>query len=315
MIKFGAITIDTSHPLGFAQALYENPRGKYTAVYNDGFRGEAEVKDCSERFGLKICRSVRELAEAVDIGMIHACNWDRHLSYIEPFAELGKPVFIDKPIVGSMADCRRLRELEKNGVRIIGTSSLRYCDEVMNVKNTLRERNSRALHIDVSVGCAEFNYAIHAVEEICAIADSKPISAKYIGTAHSDVEHCDSYMIFFENGTTACYHNYGKKFCLFNTIVLTTEPGSKNDFCFSVDNSKLYASMLERICDYLEGKESGLATVDEMIDSVKVALACKASRENGGIEVSLSSDMLEGTTYDGYSFEARYAASAKKMYL
>lgn len=315
MIKFGAITIDVSHPLAFAKTLSEGERGRYTAVYNNGFRESDETQSFADRFGLKICSSVDELANEVDIGMIHSCNWDKHLSYVDAFAKLGKPVFIDKPIVGNLADCRKLAELTKNGVKILGTSALRYCDEVVNVQKVLRENGVRTLHTDVSVGCDEFNYAIHAIEEICAITDSKPVSAKHIGRALSENEHCDSYMIFFENGATACYHNYGKKFSFFNTVVLTTGSTSKSDFCFTVDNGRMYASMLDRICDHLEGKESKLATMDEMIDSVKVAIACKASRESGGKEIPLDSPILEDVSFDGYGFEREYAATAKKIYL
>ena len=43
MLKFGAITIDTSHPKSFCKKLEEGDRGRYVAVFNDGFRGEDET--------------------------------------------------------------------------------------------------------------------------------------------------------------------------------------------------------------------------------------------------------------------------------
>ena len=40
MIRIGAVNIDTSHPLGFGEALEQMGRAKYVGVYNDSFRGK-----------------------------------------------------------------------------------------------------------------------------------------------------------------------------------------------------------------------------------------------------------------------------------
>ena len=161
MIKFGVINIDVSHPLVFAEILSESKRGRYAAVYNDGFRGNDEVDAFSKKFNLKICDTVEELADFVDVGMIQGCNWDKHLSYIKPFIDRNKPVFIDKPIAGCLADCRKLKDLSLNGAKILGTSSLRYCDEVASVNKAMEEKGVTPLHLDITVGVDEFNYAIH----------------------------------------------------------------------------------------------------------------------------------------------------------
>ena len=58
MIKFGAINIDTSHPKSFSQYFETvEERGKYVAVYNDGFRGDDELLSFAEKRGLKICKT------------------------------------------------------------------------------------------------------------------------------------------------------------------------------------------------------------------------------------------------------------------
>ena len=111
MLKFGAITIDTSHPKSFTKKLAEGERGRYVAVFNDGFRGEDEVNAFAGFNNLKVCSSVEELADMVDIGLVHSCNWDKHMSYIDAFAKRGKPIFIDKPLVGNLADIKKLQAL------------------------------------------------------------------------------------------------------------------------------------------------------------------------------------------------------------
>lgn len=313
MIKFGVVNIDVSHPLAFAEALSADGRGRYAAVYNDGFRREDEVKAFSKKFDLKICNTVEELADYADVGMVQGCNWDKHLSYAQPFIDRNKPVFIDKPIVGNLKDCRSLIELSKKGANILGTSALRYCDEVTRVQKALKEKELVPLHLDITVGVDEFNYAIHAIEAMTAIITAPPKSARYISTATVNGKRMESYVITFSNGSTAYYHNALDRFLMFNTVVITADPSE--DFLFSVDNTKLYRPMLDEILNAVEGKENRLATVQQMVTSVKIALACKASKENGGKEICMDDAILEDTYFDGYEFEKEYAQRATKIYI
>ena len=315
MLKFGAVTIDVSHPKTFSKVLLDGGRGKYTAVFNDGFRGEDEGSGFADSLGLKICKSIEELADEVDIGMIHSCNWDKHLDYAKAFIERGKPVFIDKPLVGNLKDARRMQELCDNGAKIIGTSALRYTDEVKKMNSFVDESGAKVMHVDVTVGVDEFNYAIHGLETILAIVRDNPKTARYLGGAKSDKEVCDTYMLTFEGGATACYHNFGKKFVLFHTLVLTDGAGEGADFAFTVNKERLYIPMIENVCDYLEGKENSLASMADMLIPIKAALACKASRLRGGEEISLDDPILEEISFDGYEFESGYAKNAKKLYI
>ena len=143
MIRVGAINIDTSHPMGFGEVMEKDTRARYVGVFNDYFRGEKEVDGFIRRFGLeKRCASLDELAEMSDIGFIHGCNWDDHLRCAMPFIERGKPVFVDKPLVGNLRDVRRVEELTRQGARIIGASSARYAfetQEFMKLPESERE--------------------------------------------------------------------------------------------------------------------------------------------------------------------------------
>ena len=315
MIKFGAITIDVSHPLAFSEKLLLGNRGKYTAVFNDGFRENDEVCAFAEKRGLKICSSVEELANEADVLMVHACNWDKHLDYARRVAACGKPVFIDKPIVGSLKDAEELKKLQNEGATILGTSSLRYCKEVKEICDRLDNAGEKVIHVSATVGLDEYNYAIHGIELILAIVRDDPKSVKYLGAAEIQQRKCDSFMISFASGATAIYQVYLKRFTEFNVTVLTTGGDPDNDRCFKVDNGAFYAAMLDEICNKLEGKPSRLATLDDMISSVKVALAAKCSKESGGKEIKTDSPELEDVRYDGYAFEEEYSASARKIYL
>lgn len=309
MLKFGAVTIDVSHPTAFAKVLSTGDRARYTAVFNDSFRSEEEVQMFADTFGAKIYNDLDEMIDNVDLGLVHACNWDKHLDYIMHFVRKGKPVFCDKPIVGNIADCEKLEELVKGGAKILGTSALRYAYEVVEAREDMKKNGVNPVLVSASVGLDEFNYCIHAVEAISGVIDCKPVSCRYINKAAVGSEGVESYMIKYENGACGIYNSFDKKFALFNTVILTDAP-NEGDYCFAIDNSNLYAAMLPRVCDYLEGKEDALITVEQMIESIKVLLAGKASKLNGGIEVSIDDPMLKDVSFDGYEFEKGYAAAA-----
>lgn len=312
MIKVGAINIDVSHPFDFCNVLKQEERARYVAVYNDGFRGEDEVEAFAKANDLTICKSLDELADIVDIGFVHSCNWDKHLDYAKPFIKKGKPVFIDKPVVGNMKQIEELRCLFDNGAKIIGTSALRYCEEVVRVQEKMKENNVSPMHTVVTVGLDEFNYAVHAAEMICGIHSAKPVSCQHMFTSANGGVKCDTYLVKFEDGSTAQYICVDKRFAKFNTIVLAGSKKFSHDFCFTVDAANLYRTLLARVCDYMEGKGNTLETCDEMCDAIKIMLAGKASLENGDIEIPLDSKMLWDTSFDGYKFEEEYAANAKK---
>ena len=311
MLKFGAVTIDVSHPKTFAKVLAQGERAQYTAVFNDGFRTEEEVKAFADEYGLKIYDDLDAMIDDIDIGLIHSCNWDKHMDYVKHFIRKGKPVFVDKPLVGNLKDCEELLRLTKEGARILGTSAMRFCPEVEDAKKTMKEAGSQPVHITTTVGVDEYNYAIHAMELICSLMQCRPVSCRYIGKANASGvgESCESYYVTFENGAAATYHAVSKKFVYSNTIVLTN---SGLDIVFTPALPTLYVNLMNRICESVETGENALASMEDMVDALKVFFAGKVSKNEGGTEISLDSPKLYDVSFDGYAFEEAYAASQKK---
>ena len=315
MIKIGAINIEVSHPKAFSEILNKGDRARYTTVFNDGFREMDEVMGFAKSNDLTVCSSLEEMADIVDIGFIHSCNWDRHLELAKPFIDKGKPVFIDKPIVGNTKDLKEYADMVNSGAVILGTSALRYCYEAQKVQKVFDEKNLPPVHSVVSVGVDEFNYAIHAVELICAIHRSRPLSCTHVSGNNRGKYPCNVYSVKFADGSTGEYIIIDGRFAMYNTIIMSDGDNQDNDFCFTVDNSLLYEAMLDCVCDYLEGGKNTLATWEETSDAIRIMLAGKASAENGDIEVGIDSPLLDNTYFDGYAFEKGYAAAASKMYL
>lgn len=316
MYKIGAITLDTSHPLAFAEILRDNPRGRYTAVYNDGFRERDELEAFAKRFNLKICGTLEELIECVDIGFIHNCNWDKHLAVVETFAKAGKPVFVDKPIAGNVQDLNRFLELDRSGAEIVGTSAMRYHPDVDRIRREVTEAGGQIIHMDAAIGMGEFDYAIHAVETICGLIQDKPLSCQWIGAGTAAGHSCHSYFIRFAGGATAIFHHLPNKYVESQIMVLSAGGNVTNRHdCSLVLGPGGYEAMLERVLDVLDGNRNCMASVENMIDAVTILLAGKASRNMGGIEVSLDSSAVAAVGYDGNAFEESYAAAAGKLYV
>jgi predicted dehydrogenase len=135
----------------------------------DGF-----TRTAVEQFGVKMYDSIEELAANVDAVLILSVDGRPHLDQFRRTMGAKKPVFIDKPLAGSLKDALEIARLSKvNNVPVFSSSSLRYSPD------------SPALQLDkigdlasvFSFGPAEiephhpdmFWYGIHAIEALYAV--------------------------------------------------------------------------------------------------------------------------------------------------
>ena len=304
MFRAGTVNIDTSHAPAFAELLQKGESGRYTAVYNDGFRTDDEVNAFIEKFGLeKRYDDLSEMAQNVDIAFIQGCNWDRHIECAKPFIEAGVPVFIDKPIAGNERDLETLEALADGGAVILGTSALRYTYEHDSFFAVDPAERGEIVHVTTMIGVDEFNYAIHSIESIMGfLRGAHAVSTRFIGTGKVGDTPCDSYYVRFDTGATACYHICLNGWQPSTALVLTT----KTSYAYKIDTNKVYEAMLGHVCAYMEGRENGLVGVRDMTESVRVMLAGKKSKEAGGTEVRLDALRADDPGFDGAAFEKEY---------
>ena len=313
MIKIGGVSLDVSHPMGFAEELEKYCMDmKYEYVCPVSFRGEDEADWFVKRFGLagKV-DNIEDMVDKVDVGFVQSCNWDKHLEQAMPFIKAGKPVFIDKPVVGNLADAEKLMELVKGGAYVIGSSSARHADEIQAfLKKPVSERGD-IVSIFGTCGVDEFNYSIHIVEIFSEIAGAKAVACRFDGYGVAPDGHkVESYTLEFENGILAHYHTYIGGWRPFHLTVMTT----KGSYQIAVDSSKIYVALLREIYRELKNVKSNLADVETLINCSLVMLCGKKSRDElDGKKVTLS-ELTEKDSFDGYAFEKTYAANASKIY-
>lgn len=310
MIRIGAVNIDTSHPLGFAEVMEKGDRARYVGVYNDSFRNDAEVEGFIRRFGLeKRCASLEELADMCDIGFIQGCDWDDHIRCAMPFIERGKPVFIDKPVVGNLKDLKKVEELVRSGAVILGSSSARYAYEVQEFLAIPEEERGKIVNVFGTAGVDEFNYGVHIAECIGGLLGTGAQEVRYLGRGEADGKYSESYYVQFE-GASAIFNTFTGAWQPFVITIMTT----KTTYQFKIDSSKLYAALIEQICNYMEGKPHILADMNALAESIRVMLAAAQSRAENGKAVKLSELTEDGESYDGRAFCAGYGAAAGPMY-
>lgn len=298
MIRIGAVDIDTSHPKCFGEILRKGDLAAYTCVYNKGFRSSEYVQQFMKENNITIRHDhLKKMAAEIDIAFIHSCNWNKHLDLAMPFLDAGKPVFIDKPIVGNLRDCVKLETLAAKGAKIMGGSAVRYCREFTEFLAKPIEERGEIIALFGSNGVDEFNYGIHVIEALSALAQSPAHSVQCITNDRVEI-----YRVKFKNGITGVYQLCTGIWRPISIVVTTT----KGTFQMEPKGEILYSYLLERIFNHLSGG-TPMADVASLTDCTRIALAGRYSREHGNIEVKPEDLCIDASGYDGDSFEAYYA--------
>ena len=141
LIRVGIIGLDTSHVVAFTGVINDpNAEGdladlKVVAAYPAGSpdiessasRLEGYTTTLHEKFGVEIVDSIPALLEKVDVVLLESLDGRPKLNQVKPVLEAGKPVFIDKPVAGTLADAVEIFRLaEQSRVPCFSSSSLRF---------------------------------------------------------------------------------------------------------------------------------------------------------------------------------------------
>ncbi|HEY3413013.1 MAG TPA: Gfo/Idh/MocA family oxidoreductase [Armatimonadota bacterium] len=312
MIRIGVVNIDTSHPLAFSAYFRQGDRARYAAVYNDSFRGDEEVEAFIRNHGLdKRCATIEELADSVDVGFIQGVNWDKHVEQAQPFIDRGKPVFIDKPIVGNIADCGKVEALAAAGAVILGSSSLRYVKETTDFLAIPVEERGEIVNVYATSGVNDFDYAIHAAETIGGLLGPGAVSVTCCGCGEVGGARSETYFVRLDSGQSAVYNLCIGVWQPFEVVITTT----KSTYQYCVDTGIIYHPMLDLVCDAVKTGAPFIVPVPDITESVKILLAGRISRERGGATVALAEIPDDDPGFDGAAFQDHYAAKTTKMYL
>ncbi len=190
-LRVGLIELDTSHADTFARGIAATPGAQLTAVLNSGmvYGKKRTEKFIAEHKVKTVCSTPAEMAPLVDVAFSIAVNWENHVRDAEPFIASGKPVFIDKPVVGTERDARALIALSaRYHTPIFGGST--YC-WAPNLPAFAREFRAREDRVNLTVyghinSHSRYDmldliyYGIHGAELACYLLGPGATSVNYV---------------------------------------------------------------------------------------------------------------------------------------
>ncbi len=186
VFRIGMIGLDTSHVVAFTELL-NNPANNYGCKVVAGYPGgsldiessagrvKGYTNQLRDKFGVEIVDSIEVLCQKVDGVLLESVDGRPHLAQVKPVLAAKKPVFIDKPVAGNLADALEIFRLAKeNNVPCWSSSSLRFSPGIIGMRNNAE--------VGQVLGCDAFGpcslephhpdlywYGIHGVEILYTI--------------------------------------------------------------------------------------------------------------------------------------------------
>lgn len=205
-LRIGIIGLDTSHVTAFTELL-NNPTnknhiagGKVVAAFKGGSpdiessasRVEGYTKTLREKYGVEILPTIEELCVRVDAILLESVDGRPHLAQARPVIQAGKPMFIDKPVAGSLRDAIEIYRLAKAArAPIFSSSSYRFYESLVKLKQTDVGEVKGAIsygpcHLEKTHPDL-FWYGVHPVEALYTIMGTGCETVVRVSTPDTDV--------------------------------------------------------------------------------------------------------------------------------
>lgn len=294
-LRVGIIGLDTSHVIAFTTLLndVEHPQhvpgAKVVAAFQGGSddiessysRVEGFTQRLREEFGVEIVPTIEALCDKVDAVLLESVDGRPHLEQVKPVFAAGKPVFIDKPLAGTLKDAVEIYMLGKShGVPWFSSSSYRYYESLTD----LQAQDVGDIRAAISYGPAHleehhpdlFWYGVHPAEALFTVMGRG--CERVVRTSTDDTDVVTGTWSGGRTGTL-----YGLRtgatphqVILFGTTAVARQEGSGD-----------YAPLVREIVKFFQ---TGVAPIspEETIELFAFMEAADESKRRDGAPVSLS---------------------------
>ncbi len=187
-IRIGIIGLDTSHVTAFTKLLNDEkapnhvPGGKVVAAYKSSSadiessrtRVEDYARQLQKDYQVTLVDSIDALCQQVDAVLLESVDGRPHLEQARPVFRARKPVFIDKPVAGSLRDAIAIYRLGKeHQAPWFSSSAYRFYDSLAAVKKAKAGRIRSVLSYGPSPTEPHhpdfFWYGVHPTEALFTI--------------------------------------------------------------------------------------------------------------------------------------------------
>jgi predicted dehydrogenase len=299
-LKLGMIGLDTSHATAFTEIINKPDvpgrvaGGKVVAAFKASSADipssvgtvEGYATRLQQEFGVKLVGSIEELCAVVDAVLIESVDGRPHLEQARKVIEAHKPVFVDKPIGGSLRDAVEIFRLAREaGVPVFTASAYRYYDSMVELKKA----DVGELRSAISYGPAHleehhpdlFWYGIHPAEALFTVLGRGCESVVRTTTADTDVVTG-----VWSGGRVGVLHAIRTKPQPHKVTIFGT-----NGFAEQKSANDSYAPLVAEIMRFFQTGVSPVGA-EETIEMFAFMEAADESKRRGGAPVKLS-EVLE----------------------
>ena len=191
MFKLAVIGLDTSHSTVFTELMQDKEKkivDKLQVIscmrFPTPFHSEPDQdkrQELLEGLGVKVTRSFEEAVSGVDGIMIEINDPAPHLEYFEKCADLGLPIFLDKPMADNIENGIKIYNIAKaKNIPVWSSSSLRFTPEIIDC--AAKVQNPSLVSVFGPMGKAASGssliwYGVHAFEMLMTLMGS---GAEYV---------------------------------------------------------------------------------------------------------------------------------------
>jgi predicted dehydrogenase len=311
-LRAGIIGLDTSHVAAFTQLLNaEKPKPgvagvRVVAAYPGGSpdipssrdRLQGFTRTLKEKHGVEIVGSIDELLTKVDVVLLESVDGRPHLEQARPVLRAHKPLFIDKPVAGTLADAIALFDLAREtGTPCFSSSSLRFSPAITSMKNDPK--------LGEIVGCYTYApcelephhpdlywYGVHGVETLYTI-----MGAGCESVARTHTEGTDVVVGVWKGGRIGTFRGNRKASHDYGGTVF----GTKRNVPLGGYGG--YEPLVVEIVKFFKGGKPPVSA-EETIEIFAFMEAADESKRQGGRTVSIADVMSRARAQSAYGNRA-----------
>ncbi|MCK5844700.1 MAG: hypothetical protein KAG97_08345, partial [Victivallales bacterium] len=221
----------------------------------------------------------------VDAFLLESVDGRQHLEQFAVLAELGKPVFIDKPFTCSFADAKAIADLSASkGTPVMTASAIRYAAGLSDLNAEDADIHTCDTFGPMSIlddYPGYFWYGIHTVEMLYSFMGAGCVELKVNLSENLDVT-----IAKWSDGRVATLRGsrFGGGGNNFGCTV-TTEQAV--EFSLAKHDPPYYACLLKKMVPFFQSGDTPIA-IEESLETIAFIDAMNESRENGGSVVKLA---------------------------
>ena len=291
--NIGVIGLDAMHAVALTTAINSEKGGDYlgfkvTHAYPEGsktleYRKKSIPKNIEavRKLDVQLVNSIGELLEKVDQVILTSNDGHVHLEQALPVIKAGKPLFIDKPLAGTLKDAMAIyKASEEYNTPVFSSSSLRFISKIEELQQA-KDRNILGAHTHSS---ASFEpslpellwYAVHGIEMLFAVMGGGCVQVQR--TATDDYDHLTG---LWADGRIGTYRGIRKGKTAFGGTVFTANgPVDLGGF-------EGYEPLALAIVEFFHTKTPPV-TLKETLEIFAFIFAAEESKKQGGVPVKIN---------------------------